>query len=403
MITLMLTILSGFAQPVFPSPDSNVQSAISAKKTIDCRSYYIDDKNDIADSLQSYARKEFLLHKKEPHVWHYMTYLQTLEKIHDTSYNADDALMKAAYDVICNHSKEKSSKWLNLIPTAVKMNQWMSFKYRLFKKLFPRKNPVSIDKVQTYLADVQHQAKKLGVAREMTYEIVYEWPKRLARGKTVKDRMDQLDRIRLLLNENNSPHEFAALDLAKVVIYLEEKDYAQAEPIITKYRNNAHPGIAYIAKELWVQLGIKRGGGYPIDFKAKITQGDGAGEMFQLSKQRGKVVVLDFWQSWCSPCLKKLTKLDDTYKQFKEKKVIVVGISNTFYEKSKSSTQKIRDKHNISYPQIDQLGMITERYYVDNYPYSIIIDTDGRVKKCPSDMELGAFIDKLVHSGTVEK
>jgi thiol-disulfide isomerase/thioredoxin len=90
----------------------------------------------------------------------------------------------------------------------------------------------------------------------------------------------------------------------------------------------------------------------------------------------GKIVVIDFWATWCGPCKMAMPHLDDLYKKY-EKDVVVIGISD---EKETDVKNFIKQaKH--SYPQaIDQKATIKSALGVQGIPHVVVLSTDGVIR-----------------------
>ncbi len=69
---------------------------------------------------------------------------------------------------------------------------------------------------------------------------------------------------------------------------------------------------------------------------------DGSGMPVHLSRYRGQVVVLNFWATWCGPCIKQMTFLDRLQMNFKNLPLIVIGISE---DQGGLPTSVIVDRH----------------------------------------------------------
>lgn len=95
---------------------------------------------------------------------------------------------------------------------------------------------------------------------------------------------------------------------------------------------------------------------------------------------KGKYVLIDFWASWCGPCIRELPKVQELYKKYKDKGFEVVGIS---LDDNNDAWTKAIEKHNIPWPQISDLkGWDNEGarlYAVKSIPYLILIDKDGKI------------------------
>uniref|UniRef100_A0AB33JLA3 Thioredoxin domain-containing protein n=3 Tax=unclassified Prevotella TaxID=2638335 RepID=A0AB33JLA3_9BACT len=109
------------------------------------------------------------------------------------------------------------------------------------------------------------------------------------------------------------------------------------------------------------------------DFKLKDMQG----KEISLSSFRGQYILLDFWGSWCIPCLKALPELKEFYKKNKDK-VVVIGIACHDNERRWQKAIKANQLtwHNVLAPKGNK---ITEDYKITHYPTQIFISPDGRI------------------------
>lgn len=91
---------------------------------------------------------------------------------------------------------------------------------------------------------------------------------------------------------------------------------------------------------------------------------------------RGKVVVLNFWQSYCAPCTHEAHVLADGWRRWSRKDVVFVGVDE---QDLRSPALKFMRRFGITYPNIaDDLGL-TGHYGVTGYPETFFIDRRGRV------------------------
>lgn len=115
--------------------------------------------------------------------------------------------------------------------------------------------------------------------------------------------------------------------------------------------------------------------GYP----APIFEGiDSAGNDFSLEALRGGIVVLDFWASWCSPCIYELPTFETIVDEFAVEGVRVIGIN---LDRSKSDFRSAVETHEISYLQVhdSDIGPIGGLYRIQGIPMTYVIDGDGMI------------------------
>ncbi|MEC7987918.1 MAG: redoxin domain-containing protein [Myxococcota bacterium] len=97
-----------------------------------------------------------------------------------------------------------------------------------------------------------------------------------------------------------------------------------------------------------------------------------------LSDHKGKVVLIDFWATWCGPCLMSIPKLNQLHDKYAEKGLVILGVT----DEPKDTIRSIARRYNIAYP----LGIDREReafasYFVSSLPTAFLIDREGRVQE----------------------
>jgi peroxiredoxin len=104
---------------------------------------------------------------------------------------------------------------------------------------------------------------------------------------------------------------------------------------------------------------------------------EGKGKV-DLSQYRGKVVWLDFWASWCPPCLSSLPELEKMRKQMPAKEFQIVAIN---VDKDPKKARKFLKKNPVGYPSAsDPKGSMPEMFGLETMPTSYLIDRDGTIK-----------------------
>jgi peroxiredoxin len=110
------------------------------------------------------------------------------------------------------------------------------------------------------------------------------------------------------------------------------------------------------------------------------------GQVFNLSALRGKVVVVNFWATWCPPCRNEMPALDAFYRQFHGRGVEMIGLS-VDRPRDRSDVQKVM--HSFSYPaaMLDD-AKVNDFGSPNALPMTVIVDRNGvvRVKLTPDQI-----------------
>jgi cytochrome c biogenesis protein CcmG/thiol:disulfide interchange protein DsbE len=98
-----------------------------------------------------------------------------------------------------------------------------------------------------------------------------------------------------------------------------------------------------------------------------------------LSQLKGKVVLLDFWATWCGPCRESIPHLVHLYKTYRENGLEMIGISL-----DKGDPQVVRNfakSMDIPYPIVIALEEVVRNYRVTGIPTTFLIDKQGRIRE----------------------
>jgi peroxiredoxin len=111
------------------------------------------------------------------------------------------------------------------------------------------------------------------------------------------------------------------------------------------------------------------------EFKAPALDGR---RKLALSAYRGKVVYLDFWASWCPPCLTSIPQLEEMRKQFPSDQFQILAVN---VDQDPQKARKFLERNKIGYPTAtDPRGTIPASFGIETMPTSFLIDRDGVIR-----------------------
>jgi thiol-disulfide isomerase/thioredoxin len=121
------------------------------------------------------------------------------------------------------------------------------------------------------------------------------------------------------------------------------------------------------------------------------------GREVDVSKLKGKVVMLDFWATWCPPCVAEVPHVVETYNKLHDKGFEIIGVS---LDKEKSSLTQYVAEHKMTWPQFFD-GQYWQNKYarqfgIDSIPAMWLIDKQGHLRDMNGRADLSGKVEKLL-------
>jgi peroxiredoxin len=130
---------------------------------------------------------------------------------------------------------------------------------------------------------------------------------------------------------------------------------------------------------------------------ADFTLTDVRGKPWTLRSLQGKVVLVNFWATWCPPCRKEMPDLETLYNRFKDKGLVVLAIS----DEDAGKVNPFVAKAAVTYPVLLDPGRkVNELFQIEGIPKSFVYDRDGKLVSQAIDMRTQRqFLEMLGHAG----
>lgn len=101
------------------------------------------------------------------------------------------------------------------------------------------------------------------------------------------------------------------------------------------------------------------------------------GETITLTDQTGKIVVINFWASWCPPCREEAAYLEATWQKYQDQGVLFIGVD---YADTETDALAYLDEFDITYFNGPDLGTrISQAYNMQGVPETFVIDQNGEI------------------------
>jgi peroxiredoxin len=131
--------------------------------------------------------------------------------------------------------------------------------------------------------------------------------------------------------------------------------------------------------------------------QADFELADLHGKKWALKELRGKVVLVNFWATWCPPCRSEMPDLETLYKQFKNEGFVVLSIS----DEDAGKVNLFINEYRFSYPiLLDPGRKVNEQFNIEGIPKSFVYDRGGKLVAQAIDMRTKRqFMEMLAQAG----
>ncbi len=131
--------------------------------------------------------------------------------------------------------------------------------------------------------------------------------------------------------------------------------------------------------------------------QSNFTLPDTTGNPWTLRNLRGRVVLVNFWATWCPPCREELPDLDAVYEQLRGRGLVVLGIT----DEEPQNVASFLSQHPLPYPVlIDRDRKVNELFHVEGIPKTFVYDRQGKLVAEAMDMRTRRqFLGMLQQAG----
>jgi len=194
-----------------------------------------------------------------------------------------------------------------------------------------------------------------------------------------------------LLAKNRADTRLAALNL-RLGVQLAQTDPKRGEAMLQRVADSRDPALAAKAASM---VHVVRSWQEPLALKFKGV--DGA--PVDLAALRGKVVLLDFWATWCPPCRAETPSIVATYRRLRERGFEIVGVS---LDDDKGKLLDYMKQHGMAWPQHFDGGgwsnAVAKQFGITSIPAMWLIDRHGRIVDLEARSDLARKVERLLEA-----
>lgn len=110
--------------------------------------------------------------------------------------------------------------------------------------------------------------------------------------------------------------------------------------------------------------------------KGDIMLRDLSGEGVTLSDFRGKVVLMEFWATWCPPCRKSFPELNELHEHLKDEAFVLLAVA---VKDTKSKVKRFVSDNGVAFRVVMDTGGFADEYKAFSIPTTVILDKEGKV------------------------
>jgi thiol-disulfide isomerase/thioredoxin len=100
-----------------------------------------------------------------------------------------------------------------------------------------------------------------------------------------------------------------------------------------------------------------------------------SGKVVKLTSYQKKVLIINFWATWCGPCKEEIPEFNELYESYRKDNVMILGITKD----STEDVQEFLKDHTVRYPLIVEADQAEDAFSVSGYPMTYVYDAKGQL------------------------
>lgn len=133
------------------------------------------------------------------------------------------------------------------------------------------------------------------------------------------------------------------------------------------------------------------------DHAPDFTLTDMEGNSHKLSDYEGQGVFLNFWGTWCEPCVREMPAMDRQYEEYKDQgtQILAINIAQSNFE-----VQSFIDRFNLSFPvTIDSNKSVMEAYSIKPLPTTVLVNPEGKIQRIVTgemtEQDIAGYLEEI--------
>jgi peroxiredoxin len=137
--------------------------------------------------------------------------------------------------------------------------------------------------------------------------------------------------------------------------------------------------LGWLAASLFAPLAVPAAAALaPASAAPDFTLRSAEGRNLRLAEQRGRVVLVNFWATWCGPCKVEMPHLVKLYEKYKGAGFVLLGVN---VDEDPKAAVALATRLGVTFPVLfDAEKTVSRLYALDSMPATVLIDRDGRVR-----------------------